>query len=85
MNTIQYIDPFIKSFVSLHDSFEQVMFHGKGMKGGMEEAKRDHISEYVNLLVSLRTLSSSVSFFLSFPFFFFFWRLTKSVSVVVKK
>ncbi|RFU74863.1 hypothetical protein TARUN_7374 [Trichoderma arundinaceum] len=45
MNTIQYIDPFIKSFVNLHDAFEEVMFHGKGLQGGMEDAKRDSIAD----------------------------------------
>jgi hypothetical protein len=45
MNTVQYVDPFIKSFITLHDSFEDVMFHGKGMDAGMEDAKRDNVLE----------------------------------------
>ncbi|EHK18479.1 uncharacterized protein TRIVIDRAFT_47553 [Trichoderma virens Gv29-8] len=43
LNVIQHIDGFIKVFVTLHDAFEQVMFHGKGLDAGMEDAKRDCI------------------------------------------
>ncbi|KAH6603821.1 hypothetical protein Trco_007267 [Trichoderma cornu-damae] len=45
MNTIRHIDPFIKSFVALHEAFEEVTFHGKGIEGGMEDAKRDSIAD----------------------------------------
>ncbi|KAL6902471.1 hypothetical protein GGI43DRAFT_340740 [Trichoderma evansii] len=45
MNVTQYVDDFVKGFVHLHNNFEDVMFHGKGVTGGMEEAKRDYISD----------------------------------------
>ncbi|GFP60123.1 hypothetical protein ACSS6W_007729 [Trichoderma asperelloides] len=45
MNVTQHVDPFIKAFVALHNTFEDVMFHGKGVNGGMEEAKMDSISD----------------------------------------
>lgn len=47
LNIIRYIDSFIEVFVTLHDAFEQVMFHGKGLRAGMEDAKRDNVLEYV--------------------------------------
>lgn len=47
MNVSQYVDHYVKGFVSLHNTFEDVMFHGKGVNGGMEDAKRDNITEYV--------------------------------------
>ncbi|KAL6862201.1 hypothetical protein J3F83DRAFT_767369 [Trichoderma novae-zelandiae] len=37
----QYFDPWVKAFVGLHVAFEEVMFHSQGIKGGMEQAKRD--------------------------------------------
>ncbi|KAL7908269.1 hypothetical protein GGI35DRAFT_57003 [Trichoderma velutinum] len=43
LNVIQYIDSFIKVFVTFHDAFEQAMFHGKGLRAGMEDAKRDSV------------------------------------------
>lgn len=43
----QYFDPWVKAFVGLHIAFEEVMFHNKGIKGGMEQAKRDCVLEYV--------------------------------------
>lgn len=51
MNITQYFDPYIKGFVGVHDAFEQVMFHKKGLIEGMEDAKRDSILEYVHLLL----------------------------------
>lgn len=48
MNVSQYVDHYVRGFVSLHNTFEDVMFHGKGVQGGMEDAKRDNISEYVH-------------------------------------
>jgi hypothetical protein len=47
LNVIRYIDSFIEVFVTLHDAFEQVMFHGKGLRAGMEDAKRDNVLEYI--------------------------------------
>lgn len=46
MNILQYYDGYIGGFVGLHDAFEAIMFHGKGVEGGMEQAKRDSIAEY---------------------------------------
>ncbi|PTB63110.1 hypothetical protein BBK36DRAFT_1127129 [Trichoderma citrinoviride] len=43
MNFTQYFDPWVKAFVGLHLAFEEVIFHNKGMEGGMEEAKKDSI------------------------------------------
>ncbi|KAL7931880.1 hypothetical protein V8C35DRAFT_104578 [Trichoderma chlorosporum] len=43
LNVVQYVDDFIKAFVTLHDAFERVMFHDKGLRAGMEDAKRDMI------------------------------------------
>lgn len=59
MNVTQYVDDFVKGFVHLHNNFEDVMFHGKGVTGGMEEAKRDSISEYVYALFSSCQLSKA--------------------------
>lgn len=47
MNLGQYVDRYLNGFVALHLAFEEVMFNGKGMEGGMEDAKRDSIAEYV--------------------------------------
>lgn len=47
MNVSQYVDHYISGFVALHITFEDVMFHNKGMERGMEDAKRDNIAEYV--------------------------------------
>ncbi|KAL7793777.1 hypothetical protein V8C37DRAFT_77313 [Trichoderma ceciliae] len=45
LNTLQYVDPFIKSFVTFHDAFGEALFHGRGVQGGMEDAKRHMISD----------------------------------------
>lgn len=47
MNISQYFDNFVKAFVASHIEFEDAMFHNKGIRAGMEDAKRDMISEYV--------------------------------------
>ena len=49
VNVIQYFDTFMRAFVTFHDAFERVMFHDKGVRKGMEDAKRDSILEYVYL------------------------------------
>ncbi|KAM0449799.1 hypothetical protein ACHAO4_007096 [Trichoderma viride] len=54
LNVSQYVDHYISGFVALHITFEDVMFHNKGMEEGMEEAKRDNITEYVHGLISLK-------------------------------
>ncbi|KAH0489908.1 hypothetical protein TgHK011_001400 [Trichoderma gracile] len=41
MSVTQYVDPWVKAFVGLHIAFEEVIFHYKGIEGGMELAKRD--------------------------------------------
>lgn len=43
MNLIRFIDPWISAFCSLHDALETVIFHGKSMDLGAEDAKRDTI------------------------------------------
>ncbi|KAL7944048.1 hypothetical protein V8C42DRAFT_358724 [Trichoderma barbatum] len=43
LTIIQYFDAYTKGFVGLHNAFEDVMFHGKGIEEGMEDAKRDSI------------------------------------------
>ncbi|EHK47004.1 uncharacterized protein TrAtP1_010366 [Trichoderma atroviride] len=45
LNVSQYVDHYISGFVALHVTFEDVMFHNKGMEKGMEEAKRDVIAD----------------------------------------
>ncbi|KAL6898636.1 hypothetical protein GGI43DRAFT_428327 [Trichoderma evansii] len=45
MNITQYTDDYIKGFVHLNHAYEDVMFHNKGIKGGMEEAKKDSVSD----------------------------------------
>ncbi|KAL7918417.1 hypothetical protein ACQKWADRAFT_304191 [Trichoderma austrokoningii] len=45
MNVVQYTDRYISGFVTLHITFEDAMFHNKGIAKGMEEAKRDTIAD----------------------------------------
>lgn len=69
MSITKYFDPWVKAFVGLHIAFEEVMFHYKGIKGGMEQAKKDSVLEYV-LTPSSRSLSSLSTSSCS-PFFLF--------------
>ncbi|KAI0594813.1 hypothetical protein F4775DRAFT_419638 [Biscogniauxia sp. FL1348] len=43
MTAVRWVDGFTDAFCTLHYALDDVMFHGKGMKGGMDDAVRDHL------------------------------------------